>query len=528
MQIGNYVHYRFSNYRSFGLGFNSGTSPNPQKVFQTQRAKILNSLPKRQDKIGIRSTLEAQLNFFFNSNDTTQAINMGFTVDEQKQIHEAVIKLFQQAMAAINLNLDGANIDYNNLYATGGGTVDVMGEAVEFNKMRKTKLGGKKGIMTKESAVYRRVLALISLRDQLAKENISSNFVARVNTLQTQYKDLIAELSASVDGEGGIIRGKGSAILGSKNMAINTTEKRAFISEINELIQLTKKTADTQLIGYLGEYIPAISQYIANQVAIKGVKECLAELDSTDFNIDVITGMVVGDQRTRKVLQKSAVINKKGNQSATDAQVGDIKIRTNYTQDKVDVILDMPDNTKINASMKNVNFAAAQTLGKGINIFSGTSSLNFLQDYPSFANHYLNVTANLGRLAFDQAPASLIKAAHEEMKMTIALHALTGGVWGQSSGGAIAKTAQAEILVVNDTSKRQGQFKVYFMSDILDAITKNLDLIQIDGLTMNNPNWWVGELGVNNNQLAFKRVANVLAHLHGQKLKVSISFDALT
>ena len=124
--------------------------------------------------------------------------------------------------------------------------------------------------------------------------------------------------------------------------------------------------------------------------------------------------------------------------------------------------------------MKNINFAAAQSMGRGINIFSGTSSLNFLQDYPIFANHYLNITANLGRLAFDQAPSGLIKQAHEEMKMTIALHALTGNVWGQSAGGAIGKTAQAEILVVNDTSNKYGQFKVYFMSDILNTISKNL------------------------------------------------------
>jgi hypothetical protein len=37
------------------------------------------------------------------------------------------------------------------------------------------------------------------------------------------------------------------------------------------------------------------------------------------------------------------------------------------------------------------------------------------------------------------------------------------------------------------------------MSDILNAISKNLKLITIDGLSENNPNWWVGELGVNNN-----------------------------
>jgi hypothetical protein len=48
-------------------------------------------------------------------------------------------------------------------------------------------------------------------------------------------------------------------------------EHGTFIQEINDLIKLTKKTTDTQVTGYLGEYIPAISQYVANMVAKKGV-----------------------------------------------------------------------------------------------------------------------------------------------------------------------------------------------------------------------------------------------------------------
>ena len=33
MLVGNYIHYRFSNYREYGLGLNSGVSPNPNRVF---------------------------------------------------------------------------------------------------------------------------------------------------------------------------------------------------------------------------------------------------------------------------------------------------------------------------------------------------------------------------------------------------------------------------------------------------------------------------------------------------------------
>lgn len=527
MQIGNYVHYRFSNYWANGLNYENGSTPDPELVFQNQRTKLLNSLPDRGNyKATIKSTLEAQLNFFFNSNNA-QSINLGFTQEEQQQLHNAVIKIFEQAMASLSVNLNDAKINYKNLHATGGQSIDLMGESVEFGKMRKNKLGGKSGRSTKESSVYRRVSALIALRDSLANNDISSNFVNQVNLLEQNYGDLINELALSVGGNTGIIRGQGSNILQSKSMSLNTQRKKDFITEINSLIQQTKKTTNTQITGYLGEYIPAISQYIFNQAAIKGVEECLAELSDANFNIDLIVNRVIGDKRTRKVLQKSTIIGKKGNTSSTDAQVGDVGIRTNYTQDKVDVVLDLPDNKTINASMKNINFAAAQRMGRGINIFSGVSILNFLQDYPIFTNHYLNITANLGRLAFDKAPNELIKKAHEEMKMTIALHALTGGVWGQSAGGSINKTAQAEILVINDTSKKYGQFQVYFMSDILNKIQSNLDLITIEGLNTTHSNWWEGELGVKNNQLAFKRVANILVNLHSQKLKVSISFDTL-
>nr|DAN97201.1 MAG TPA: hypothetical protein [Caudoviricetes sp.] len=53
--------------------------------------------------------------------------------------------------------------------------------------------------------------------------------------------------------------------------------------------------------------------------------------------------------------------------------------------------------------MKNVNLFAGN-----IKVLTGTSTLNFLQDYPSFGNYYLNVTANNGRFSNDSAPASEI------------------------------------------------------------------------------------------------------------------------
>ena len=537
MQIGDYIHYRYSNYRNAGLQFKSDnvkntTSPNvTTKIFNNQRSQILNSLPKKDvaSKNMIKTTLEAQLNFFFNSKNSSM-INFGFSIEEQKQLEQAIIKIFEQAMASLDIDLSGVKINYGTLSAKGIQNVEISdkGQKVELGKVRKSPLGGKKGKVTKESAVYRRVLALVALRDSLSASNISSNFVDRVNALQKNYTGLIEELKQNIDAAGGVIKGvdaKGAAILQSKDFVI-TDANRDFINEINELIKLTKEITNIQITGLLGEYIPAISQYVANEVALKGVQECLNELNSLDFNIDIIKGKVTGQKRTRKVLRKEKFIQKTGNSSATDSQIGDVGIRTNYTQDKVDVILDLPDNKTINASMKNVNFAAARKMGRGINIFNGVSVLNFLQDYDIFTNHYLNIVAN--EMRDDPAPESLVQQAHEAAKLTIALHALTGGVWGQSAGGAIGKTAQAEILVINDNSSKYSQFKVYFMSDLIDKVEKNLDLIKVEGLQKTYVNKWVEvENSRFDNKAAFKRVSNILAQLHQEKLKVSISLDAL-
>ena len=67
------------------------------------------------------------------------------------------------------------------------------------------------------------------------------------------------------------------------------------------------------------------------------------------------------------------------------------------------------------------------------------------------------------------------------MRLTIALHALIGHTYGKKSGNtSFGITDAAEIMVVNERSKNgKGHFKVIFMSDILDKINKDIDLVSI-------------------------------------------------
>ena len=62
----------------------------------------------------------------------------------------------------------------------------------------------------------------------------------------------------------------------------------------------------------------------------KGVKDCLADLGSNmSYHIDVIKGSITGDVRSRKAIDSSKVLSKRG--SGIETTIGDIKVSTGAT-----------------------------------------------------------------------------------------------------------------------------------------------------------------------------------------------------
>lgn len=529
MKVGDYIHYKFSNYRGNGVTVDGGKSANPTQVFKNQKNAILESLPKRSamNKSNIKTALEQQLNFFFDPK-AKGTINMGYSADEVKQIQQMIISMCQSAISG----LGSASVNYSNLSATGG-SGSLSAEIADLNNL--TRRYASEGKNTNRGAIYRKLQALINHRDTLLSSSKLEDrtFVNAVNKLQIEYNDLITDIESrlSRDAMGNIVVAtgygshKGIKTGGTFKFggSTNGLSHQNFIQTIQTLLDMSKKTTNGNLQGALGEFVPVASQYVYKMTMEKGLEECLADLGANmSYHIDVIKGKITGDTRSRKTLDSSKVLSKKG--SGMETTIGDIKVSAGATQDKVDIVVDIPDNQTINASVKNYNLGKHSSIG----ILKGTSSLKYLQQYPYFTNHYLNITANTGRT--DPAPASLVQQAHDIAKMTLVLHALSGSVWGEQSDGSFGKSAQAEILVVNDTSSG-GNFKVYFMSDILNKIIQNIDLATVKGFTSNYANYWVEDYKRGkehlNRQCAYKRAANVLAQLHTQKLEVSISIDAL-
>jgi hypothetical protein len=103
-----------------------------------------------------------------------------------------------------------------------------------------------------------------------------------------------------------------------------------------------------------------------------------------------------------------------------DAKIDGVDVKTSFTQDKVDIMVSVADDKLMNASVKNVNLFS----GENIHVHSGRSILEMMQDYPKFSNHYLNLTIHDPFM--NNIPRDLIDKAHKTLKLTIALHALTG------------------------------------------------------------------------------------------------------
>ena len=543
-KVGSYIHYNYNNYLKYGIGVRDGSPPESSNSLINAHKRALEAILGQRDQINkdsIKNTLEYQLNFFFAPG--AYSIDFGFNSEDANRIQRLVIDIINQA--ANSLNLKSASINWDNLSATDG-SVNLDDRVKDFKNARK---GFKsKNNRTTYEAIVRRVEELTQRARDLGGSTREADkaFIAKMNSIMNEFSDIYSDIldkakdirqQTGYSYQKGLtfdkyIANKGSTGNQLKGLFTMNDKQQNFVSALKEALDMTKQTTDTGIQGALGEYVPAVSQYVLEQLGKKSLNELLSEFKSNNGKqqiIDIINGRVIGNEKSTHIAYNKNIVTSNTSQSGSliQSQIGDVPLRVNATQDKVDVVLDLPGGKTINASMKNVN------LNNGsIGILKGSSSLNLLQDYPDFANYYLNVSANGGRDSKATAPMSEIQKAHEAAKLTIGLHALIGGVWGIQQDGSIGRSKQAEILIVNDVGGSRGYFKVFFISDILSKIEQRLDLLKIEGwdnLRIYNNSWINGKPMTNQNfPDAWTRTMNVLAQLHTEKINVSISTSSLT
>lgn len=524
MKVGSYIHYRYENYLRYGLRVKDGSPPNLTKIFNDQREAIIQNAReqlKDRDRSQIKTQLEKQLNFFFNP-ESSGVINVGYATAEQvaelqKIIEQSCDKIIQ------NLSKNSGNVEknYKNLEAFNIKNIDLGDSEAFFKQRRKNKIGGKnfEKQFTTLKAVYETVKELVKLRNRLSnsltKSQADINFINEMNNFEKTYDILIDAIEENFESV------KGNFKISDLSLNKGTND---FVKAIQSLVDMTRRTTNSEIEGYMGEYVAAASARVYQMVEEKGIENCLNLLkNNQNVFIDLLNKDVVGNNLSRKATSKENFIEDTTDKSKyeTDTKLGGVEAHTQYTKDKVDVHFDLPGG-QVNASIKNINLRRGK-----INVLDGSSTANLIQDYHTFANHYLNITANIGRP--DSPDASTLMAAHNTFKLTLALHAIMGGVVVQNQGASeLSRSEKADILIVNDNSKA-GQYKVYFVSDIIDNIIKNLSLVKIENFKdpTQYANEWLGEEKKNNMKAGFARASKILAQLHTQQLKISISTNAL-
>lgn len=517
MLVGEYIHYRYKNYRQHGLSRKEGARPRSvSKVFNDQRSMILKNLLVTRDqsqKVSIKSSLESQLNFFFNPGDV-KSLQTGYTSDEAQQIQEKIISLCQDAIG----NVGDKKINWGDL--SGVTNKSYFGDDLnkEFESIRKTRLGDGKSATTRQ-AVSRRLKALMDLRDRLNNEMIDGSvdweFVDKLNKFEQEYQQIISPLIENRNGQ------NVQTASGSTKQKFSVVRHGAFIRDLQELIDDTKKITLQQLNQLLGDYVPVLTQAVFQNVAEKGLEDTLKHLKLSDLTIPII-----GKTQSEKAVVSTNIISKKGASKnlQTEAIIGDIPAKLGNTFDKVDIQLTIPNGELVNASVKNLSAKTSE-----IALLNGKSLLYYLQDYPEFANHYLNVTSSHPAKDDSKPMASTIEMAHNVAKLTVVFHALAGYTQGRSSGSDyFSKTPMSEIMIVNSRGGGGGRFSVIFMSDIINKVASNLDLIDMQNFN-SSPQWSNGYVGSKPSfRMAYGRISNILGQLHSFQLRASIKTKAFS
>ena len=520
VQLGNYIHWKYSNYKQLGPatpGQNGQKPPSISKLVNDLKKDIMSNIKKRTLSKNDIKEAQNMLNFFYGK---SQGRNAGFTAEQRAKLLDIVKKHMEKE----GKNLENLKIDDSNLSAL---QIQTSTEIKDAGRARRDLQGTQ---FTYVDAIYRRLEILQKRVDAGLVggdlRNEVNTFLKSAQGIYEQTRDLVEKKLSKLPQDANTpntlnIRFKESDWL-QKN--------RTFIDELNKYMQLTSVATDIEITGLLCEYISAIMPEIYTS-ALQGNIDALIK---DDFIDQLIKDNHKGQERSAKVLIKDWIYGGRSTHQHNNSSfvpiniIGKLgqKINITQTQNKVDINFKLSDNRVLPASVKNYAEGAS-----AIHILKGTSLLKYLQLYPSFGNHYLNITANKKRSNTNRAPAIDVAEAHRGMLMALGAHALAGGLYGADNARNVQKYKGAEILIVNKRSNKGGQFFVYDISTLIDKIETAL-IFNKGGLDLNKPIEWENQYiytqaarqrkGPNNYRTAYGRCINILQQLHAVKLDISI------
>ena len=457
--IGNYVHYKWSNYLLSGTdrtipgeknkNKNTFIDWQSQKDVVKRKAMALAKQAYGKDDKG-RQDLEDTLNAMMIKHENASA-----RVQEiQNRVTQTLDEKFGESLQ---------KIDYET------GNVTMKGD-------RSSVIGKAKSARIEELIQRTEKLEQILIQ-QATKSTVPQTVFNTVDTLKSCYEELIQFITEAQQTNG--IQRKHMMKAANANLRFLRSEVNALISEYAAFpaVNLQKGTYFEELIKY--------APYAMDDAADDAIGEAIGT-----------TG-------------REAAIYERDNFSkfvTTREDFGRVIATTHTSQGKVDVEIEW-QGKKLEISAKNVNLDNYY-----IHILDGSPLLYMLQDVDSeYVNHFLNIfAAHKGHSSKSASVASYRMGILQDIKLVLMYKAITGDVAGRKT---------ANLFIVNDS--RTGAVKVYAIDDLIDKIEKQpIDGIQLNGKTFNTSinlyNKW-------DSVSAMNRVSKLLADAHSKKVSVSLS-----
>lgn len=553
IRLGEYIHAKYANYLGYGLEKappdNGLEDPpvkidinkilNEQKILVQQQAKNIMSLHGIQNKEIFRKKLEGRINYFYNNPKKWRVRNGDSTIS----LHEAIVNALNENLLPNSFQVD------QNLRVT---------QVDDTVKSRFNALSTKSDVIFIQSIISRLLYVKQAIAQLQAQGALSQNWIAwdeeatrLLNMLINIQNDVNRADNNFMVGTKKLF-GKDRAIFGAITLE-GVVQQRSLVEDVNRLINDVQQKTQAYWAGQVGEIDPLIVQEMIKLKALVTTQQQVNEIAQSVISKAAKYGQE-GFSSSKGVIKASLYAN--FSNQLKDVQKQDKKIIANdlyvaglgkakheisYTQDKVDIRLSFSDPEDSYISVKNYNLEKNNT----IKLLSGANIIYYLQEYPEFINHYLNITAqhfspskktrkrNNGTIYANNLPAvGDVQAAHSVMILSIALKAIAGGVLTQTKQGTIGLSQEAPIFLINDSS--HGGYRVFFVDDLITAISNNISLIQLKDFNMNKR--WRADFiqdtknkngSINNYSNAYKRIIRLLYELQGQKLKMSISKNAL-
>lgn len=433
------------------------------------------------------------MNFFFGGK-VGELDDLNYTKEQQAMIKDAIARVAQNFIASKHPDWDQSIANLDTLKVSGS---SLKNELLSILNKRYKNLNTTSYTYT--DAIERRLRDIVELRDNIANEERADRVSSKLEQLNNIYAGMRSEVMNDRAAKNQDCGEWGKRM---KFPIDQNGDRGEFIRELNKLLTQAKEGYANALQGIIGEAIAAASNLVITQVVSKGINSLISD----DLLISLGTRMV-GTNTSKKILNTASGLFPVGGEGC-ELDVANFNAHLNATDDKVDVLLELPDvDKKITGSVKNVSLKAVQE--KGITLQSGTSYLKMLQDFPTIYKHYANITANHSY----PVPEAALKQAHDLAKMTLAVYGLIGGMYSDKG-----RTAYSDIFIVNDNDI--GGYRVFRSIDVVNKILENTNMI----MGYNEKVWeneWIG--GSNNVGAGFKRSMRVMAQIHATKYHIGIS-----